>query len=187
MVAVLRAEDTVVPQGAVRRRCPVGRTAGALLVHGALLLVLAAMVLPFVWMLSTALKTPSALLSVPPTWLPLPPTLASFGQLLDAAPFGLFYLNSVKVTLCITLGHLVFCSSAAYAFARLRFPGREGLFAAYLSSLLVPGQATIIPLYVIIRALGLLDNHASLILPSLTGAVGTFLLRQFFLGLPRTW
>src|SRR5438105_13406611 len=82
---------------------------------------------------------------------------ANFGQLLDAAPFGLFYLNSVKVTLCITLGHLVFCFSAAYAFARLRFRGREVLFAAYLSSLLVPGQVTIIPLYVIIRALGLLD------------------------------
>jgi multiple sugar transport system permease protein len=74
---------------------------------------------------------------------------------------------------------------AAYAFARLRFPGREIVFGLYLSSLMVPGQVTIIPLYILMKHLGLIDNHAALILPGLASAFGTFLLRQFFLGIPR--
>jgi multiple sugar transport system permease protein len=98
---------------------------------------------------------------------------------------GIFLLNSVKVASLVTLGQLITCSMAAYAFARLRFPGREIVFGVYLSSLLVPGQVTIIPLYILMKHLGLVDNHASLILPGLASAFGTFLLRQFFLAIPR--
>jgi multiple sugar transport system permease protein len=100
-------------------------------------------------------------------------------------PFGLFFLNSLKVAGLITLGQLVTCTLAAYAFARLRFPGRELLFGIYLSSLMVPSQVTIIPLYILMRNLGLIDNHASLILPALASAFGIFFLRQFFLTIPR--
>jgi len=155
-----------------------------LLIHLVALLFVLFMILPFLWMLSTAFKDRQTVFNVPPAWIPIPATLDSFQQLLNLVPFGTFYLNSFKVTMCITVGQLVFCSSAAYAFARLRFPGRNILFGLLLSSLLVPGQVTIIPLYIIISKLGLLDNHLSLILPSLTSAFGTFLLRQFFLSIP---
>jgi multiple sugar transport system permease protein len=155
-----------------------------MLVHGVVILFFLFMVLPFVWMLSTAFKERLQVFDVPPTWIPSHPTVDSFQQLLGLVPFSMFYVNSFKVASCITLGQLAFCSSAAYAFARLRFPGRDVMFGAYLASLMVPGQVTIIPLFVIIKDLGLLDNHAALILPALTSAFGTFLLRQFFLSIP---
>lgn len=155
-----------------------------LLIHVVVLLFLLFMVLPFLWMLSTALKNRQTVFDVPPAWIPWPPTLDSFSTLLQDVPFGHFYLNSLEVSVTITLGQLVFCSSAAYAFARLRFPGRNVLFALVISSLLVPAQVTIIPLYIIVKDLGLLDSLTSLIVPALTSAFGTFLLRQFFLSIP---
>jgi multiple sugar transport system permease protein len=142
------------------------------------------MVLPFLWMVSTSFKEPQAVFAVPPQWIPQQPSLTSFQNLLNEVPFGNFYFNSLKVTVFITVGQLIFCSSAAYAFARLHFPGRDLMFGIFLASLMVPGQVTIIPLYIVIKDLGLLDNHASLILPALTSAFGTFLLRQFFLNIP---
>ncbi len=170
------------------RRVGGGGRAGALalrvLVHGFVLAFLAFMVVPFLWMLSTAFKERLAVLALEPAWVPQPITADSFSQLWSYVPFGSFYLNSLKIALSVTLGQIVFCSSAAYAFARLRFPGRNALFAVYIGSLLVPGQVTIIPLYIIVKDLGLLDNHAALILPALTSAFGTFLLRQFFLSIP---
>jgi multiple sugar transport system permease protein len=161
-----------------------GRLLGQGVVYIVVIVFLLFMVLPFLWMLSTAFKEGIDVFAVPPQWIPQHPTLDSFQALLSLVPFGNFYLNSFKITTSITVGQLVFCSSAAYAFARLRFPGRNIIFGIYLSSLLIPTQITIIPLYIIIKDLGLLDNHLSLILPALTSAFGTFLLRQFFLNIP---
>jgi multiple sugar transport system permease protein len=183
-MATTLAQDTAESSRRARRGPAPGRLLIQVLVHGAVILFLLFMVLPFLWMLSTAFKERMAVFAVPPAWIPPHLTVDSFQQLLNLVPFGNFYLNSFKITACITLGQLVFCSSAAYAFARLRFPGRNLLFGVYLSSLLVPGQVTIIPLYTIIKDLGLLDNHAALILPAMTSAFGTFLLRQFFLTIP---
>lgn len=168
----------------VRGRLSPGRVLSQVLVYVVVIAFLLFMVVPFLWTISTAFKESAAVFTVPPVWIPVPPTLDSFQQLLSLIPFGNFYLNSFKIAFLITAGQLVFCSSAAYAFARLRFPGRNLMFGVYLSSLLVPGQVTIIPLYIIIKDLGLLDNHAALILPALTSAFGTFLLRQFFLSIP---
>jgi multiple sugar transport system permease protein len=95
-----------------------------------------------------------------------------------------FVLNSLTVAAAVTLGQLVTCSMAAYAFARLRFPGREALFLVFLSQLMVPQQVTIIPIFILVRVLGLLDTHWALIVPALFSAFGTFLLRQFFLTIP---
>ncbi len=100
-------------------------------------------------------------------------------------PLVAFALNSVKVTFFVTLGQLITCSMAGYAFARLRFPFRNALFLLLLASLMVPGQVTIIPVFIIMKQLGLIDNHLSIILPFLTSAFGVFLLRQFFLTLPQ--
>ena len=140
---------------------------------------IALIIVPFLWMLSNAFKDQTALYATPPIWVPSPPTLANFTAAWTQVPFGNFMLNSLKVAGLITIGQLVTCSMAAYAFARLRFPGREIVFGIYLSSLMVPSQVTVIPLYILMRNLGLVDNHASLILPGLASAFGTFLLCPF--------
>jgi len=147
--------------------------------------IIAIIAIPFLWMISTAFKDQNTIYATPPTWIPSSPVLDNFVQAWTQVPFGTFMLNSLKVAGLVTLGQLVTCSLAAYAFARLRFPGRDLIFGIYLSSLMVPSQVTIIPLYILMHHLGLIDNHASLILPGLASAFGTFLLRQFFMTIPR--
>lgn len=143
------------------------------------------MMMPFAWMLSTSVRSGSESFSLPPQWLPRSVHLENYQTVLDELPFFQFILNSLEVSTLITIGQLVTCSTAAYAFARLHFPGREALFVFFLSSLMVPIQVTIIPIFILIRILGLLDTHASLIIPALVSAFGVFLLRQFFLTIPR--
>lgn len=151
---------------------------GLLLVGGAL------MMMPFVWMFSTSWRLAKDSFSLPPQWLPTVWRIENYQEVLNGIPFVAFVLNSLKVSVLITLGQLVTCSMAAYAFARLRFPGREVLFLVFLSQLMVPQQVTIIPIFILIRVLGLLDTHWALIIPAVFSAFGTFLLRQFFLTIP---
>ena len=98
--------------------------------------------------------------------------------------FPLFFLNSVKIAVITTLAQLLTCSMAAYAFARLRFPGRDFLFFLLLVAMMIPGSVTIIPVYITITRLGLINSHSALILPAITSVFGIFLLRQFFMTLP---
>jgi multiple sugar transport system permease protein len=151
----------------------------ALLLMGGVL-----MLLPFVWMFSTSWRLAKDSFSLPPQWLPTAWRIENYQEVLSGIPFVAFVLNSLKVSALITLGQLVTCSMAAYAFARLRFPGRDLLFLIFLSQLMVPQQVTIIPVFILIRVLGLLDTHWALIIPALFSAFGTFLLRQFFLTIP---
>jgi len=145
----------------------------------------AIMAAPFLWMISAAFKDPTGILATPPAWIPSPAVLDNFTSAWTQVPLGNFIVNSLKVAGAVTIGQLITCSLAAYSFARLRFPGRDIIFAIYLASLMVPSQVTIIPLYILMHHLGLIDNQASLILPGLASAFGTFLLRQFFLSVPR--
>ncbi len=140
---------------------------------------------PFLWMVSSAFKDQNTIYASLPVWIPTPVVLDNFVAAWTQVPFGSFILNSLKVAGLVTIGQLITCSLAAFAFARLRFPGRNIIFGLYLSSLMVPSQVTIIPLYILMNKLGLIDNHASLILPGLASAFGTFLLRQFFMSIPR--
>ncbi|HEV7216475.1 MAG TPA: carbohydrate ABC transporter permease [Chloroflexota bacterium] len=147
--------------------------------------IMVLIIAPFFWMVSSAFKDQTAIYASPPEWIPSVPTTQNFIDAWNMVPFGWFLVNSLKVAGLITIGQLVTCSLAGYAFARLRFPGKEIIFGVYLSSLMVPSQVTIIPLFIVMRNLGLIDNHASLILPGLASAFGTFLLRQFFMTVPR--
>jgi multiple sugar transport system permease protein len=149
-----------------------------------LLLGGALMMLPFAWMFSTSWRLARDSFSLPPQWLPTAWRIENYREVLDNIPFVAFVLNSLKVAVLITMGQLVTCSLAAYAFGRLRFPGRDTLFLVFLSQLMVPQQVTIIPVFILIRVLGLLDTHWALIIPALVSAFGTFLLRQFFLTIP---
>ncbi|MEV6635644.1 carbohydrate ABC transporter permease [Actinoplanes sp. NPDC051470] len=153
------------------------------LLHTVLIAASLAMVVPFVWQIITSLKTLSAATAVPPSLLP-EGHWANYGRVFDLLPFGTQFLNTVIMALARTLGQVLFCSMAAYAFARLRFPGKRVLFAVILSVLMVPPQLFIIPQYQIMSDLGWLNSLQALIVPGLFSAFGVFLLRQFFLSLP---
>lgn len=144
------------------------------------------MAMPFLWMFATSLRPVGASFTLPPAWLPTEWHWENYSAVfLSSVPFLTFGLNSIKVTFSVTIGQLITCSMAGFAFARLRFPGRDLLFLLLLASLMVPGQVTIIPVFIIMRNLGLIDSHWALILPGLTSAFGVFLLRQYFLTLPQ--
>lgn len=152
-----------------------------ILVIGAVL-----MILPFMWMFSTSLRPVQESYKLPPAWFPTEFHWETYLAVFQSSvPIVAFAVNSIKVTFFVTLGQLITCSMAGYAFARLRFPFRNALFVLLLASLMVPGQVTIIPVFIIMRHLGLVDDHLSIILPFLTSAFGVFLLRQAFLTLPQ--
>ena len=143
------------------------------------------MVIPFLWMVSTSLKTTAQSMAFPPEWWPAPFVWGNYARIWDFMPFFTFLLNSVKIAFFVVCGQLLTCSLAGYAFATLRFPGRRALFLVLLSTMMIPSEVTLIPVFVIMKSLGWLNTHYSLIVPAFFGSVfGTFLLRQFFLTLP---
>lgn len=142
------------------------------------------MVLPFLWMVSTSLKTYNEAFQVPPTFIPQVPQWSNYTEVLNSVPFGRFYFNSIVTSTAITLGQLVTCSMGAYAFARLNFKGRDKIFVIYLATLMVPAQVTMIPTFIIVKWLGWIDSFKALIIPSIFSAYGTFLLRQFYMSIP---
>jgi multiple sugar transport system permease protein len=164
-----------------RRR---GLTPGTLILHIALIAGSVAMLLPFAWMLSTSLKTPAETFTYPPIWIPHTIAWDNYARTTSAMPFGRFYLNSLIVTASVTALQIVISSLAAFAFARLRFRGRELLFLLYLATLMIPFQVTMIPNFILVRALGWYDSYQALILPPAFSAFSTFLLRQYFRGIP---
>ncbi|MCM3781751.1 carbohydrate ABC transporter permease [Neobacillus mesonae] len=157
-----------------------------LLLHVVLIIGACIMALPFVWMLLSSLKDLSQVFVVPPKWIPDPFVWTNFRDSLTALPFGRAYLNSLYINVIVVLCQLITCSMAAYAFAKIKFPLREPLFVMFLATMMVPGQVTIIPLYLMFKNIGWLDSHLAIIVPSaLLNAFGVFLLRQFFRGIPK--
>lgn len=140
---------------------------------------------PFYWVLVTSVLPPDIAYSLPPKWFPTRITFDNFRHVFDLIPFGLLVLNSIKISVIITLGGVITSMLAAYAFARLKFPGRDILFILLLAALMVPAQVTAIPTFVLVRVLGLLDTHEAVYLPALVNVLGIFLLRQFFLTIPK--
>ncbi len=147
------------------------------------------MILPFMWMLSSSLKTFEAIFVQPKNWIQMfVPTMFEWKNYVEAVntvPFGRFYLNSIIVGVAVTLGQVLTSSFAAYAFSRLVFPGRDKLFFAYLATMMIPGSVTMIPVYVLMKIFGWIDSYKVLIIPAMFSAYGTFLLRQFFMTLPK--
>lgn len=142
------------------------------------------MILPLLWMVSTSLKAPQSVFTATPQWLPRPFVWSNYVEIWRVVPFFLFFLNSVFVAVCVTAGHVFSSACAAYAFARLRFPGRDALFFAYISTMMIPGTVTIIPVFILMKWFGWVDTYKALIIPGIFNAFGTFLLRQFFLTIP---
>ncbi|HEY0739113.1 MAG TPA: carbohydrate ABC transporter permease [Herpetosiphonaceae bacterium] len=155
-----------------------------LLLHLFLIAGSIAMLLPFIWMLSTSLKTPPQIFTYPPVWLPDPIAWQNYRETVSVMPFGRFYLNSLIVASSITVLQLLTSSLAAFAFARLRFRGSNALFLLYLATLMIPFQVTMLPNFILMSWLRWFDTYQALILPPAFSAFSTFLLRQYFLGLP---
>jgi len=143
------------------------------------------MVLPFYWMVSTSLKPLEDTLLFPPKWIPYPPKWDNYSQAWSLVPFGKAYLNSIKISLLVVGGTIFSSSLAAYAFARLEFPGRDLLFFLTIAAMIIPQEATLIPRFILFKNIGWLDTHWSLIVPpALINPLGIFLLRQFIKNIP---
>ena len=142
------------------------------------------MILPFLWMAMTAFKTFQETLVIPIKWFPSKFQLDNFKEVLNRLNFSRYYLNTIIVTVSITVIQALFCSMAAYGFARIKFPGRGVLFILLLSMLMIPQQMTLIPSFVFLSRLRWVDTYLALIIPNLFSAYGTFFLRQFFLSIP---
>ena len=142
------------------------------------------MVIPFLWMISTSLKSLREVFVFPPTFFGERIVWENYLRIADRFPFGRFFLNSTKVTVIVVAVQLLTSCMAGFAFARLKFPARDSLFTMYLATLMVPYHVTLVPVFVIMRAFGWVNTHNSLIVPSLVSAYGTFLMRQFFLTIP---
>jgi multiple sugar transport system permease protein len=151
--------------------------------HALLLPLSLVMVTPLLWMLMTSIQTPGEARQFPPV-LPSGIHWQNYTDALQAVPFGRFFLNTVLVTGASVLGNLLLCSVAGYAFARFRFFGRNLVFVVILATLMVPFQVVMIPTFIIIKDLGLIDSLGALILPNLVTPFGIFLMRQFFRTLP---
>jgi multiple sugar transport system permease protein len=143
----------------------------------------AAMLVPLLWAFVLSFKSYSEIFNSSVFW-PKHWVWQNYTNVFQAAPFFIYFLNTLKIAAACTFGTVFTSAVAAYAFARLRFPGRDYLFMGYLATMMVPRQITLVPTFLLMRSLGLLDNHLSLILPGLFSAYGTFLLRQFFLSIP---
>ena len=156
-----------------------------LIVHLILLAGTIIVVFPFLWMILTSFKTNGEALQIPPTIIPTAWVTDAYSEIVTAIPFATVYMNTIISAVVTTAVQVAFYAMAAYAFARIEFPFKTIIFLIILSVLMVPGQIFLIPQYLIVQKLGLLDTLPALMLPNLFSAFGTFLLRQFFMSLPK--
>ncbi len=152
--------------------------------HLLLIIIGIIMIIPFLWMISSSLKTQYDVMKIPPVWIPDPLIWWNYVEIFVERPLTLFILNSFKVTILAVLGQLFFSSLAGYAFAKIRFKGRDIIFFAYLGTLMIPIQVRIIPLFLLITRIGWIDTHWPLILPAFFTPFGVFLMKQFFMTIP---
>jgi multiple sugar transport system permease protein len=162
-------------------RARVGRALGLVVLIAAAIIALG----PLVWTLSTSLRTPAEAFVNPPAWIPVNPDWGNYSAVFEQIPLLSFFINSVIVTGLIVAGQTATCMMSGYAFAMIRFPGRGKIFVLFLATMMVPLQATMIPVFVLIKWMGLANSLSSLIVPALGGAFGTFLMRQYFLQMPK--
>ena len=164
-----------------RRRIPYGRFA----VYAALVALSIVFIVPFVWMISTSLKTGPGSIAIPQQWIPDPFVWSNYPTALGKINFPIALRNTLIYAIPAVLGTVVSCSLVAYGFARIRWPGRDIVFLVLLATMMLPGQVTFIPLYVIFAKLGWVGTFLPLIIPTFLGnPFFIFLLRQFFLGIP---
>lgn len=168
-------------------KAPGGWVVRNTLSYAAMIALAVFLIAPFVWMVLVSLHPSKSAIPTLANIMPREPAFENYRTVLfnDLAPVGRFFLNTLFVTVTVVAGQLLICSMAAYGFARLRFRGREALFTAFLLSMMFAGPVTQIPVYLMVRSAGLLDTMGALIIPSLGSSFTVFLLRQFFMQLPK--
>ena len=157
----------------------------SLLIHIILIIGAVIMILPFLWMVLTSLKTVGEAVQVPPKIFPGSPQFNNYSEVLNILSFSKFYINTILMLIGRVIGSVFFSAMAAYACARLNFPGKNIFFGLVLFQMMIPSQIFIIPQFLFVQKLGLLNTVSALIVPGIVSAFGTFLLRQFFMGLPK--
>ncbi|MEP7193458.1 MAG: carbohydrate ABC transporter permease [Actinomycetota bacterium] len=143
-----------------------------------------AVITPFVWMILGSFKPEAELLRVPPTWWPEKVTLDNYRTLFGKGIFARSFFNSTLIAVVVTTANIVFCSMVGYALAKLRFRGKKLVFGLVMGTLMIPGMVTLVPLFVLVANLGLVDTYPGLMLPFLVTPFGVFLMRQFIIELP---
>jgi len=156
-------------------------------VYAALAIVSLVLILPFLWIISTSLKGDEDIFTTPPQWIPTDLRWENYSTVFDRMPYIIYFRNSVFVTVMTIIGVVLSSSLVAYAFACLRWPGRNALFIFVLATMMLPMQVTMIPMFVLFKELGWLNTYKPLIVPAFFGggAFNIFLLRQFFLTIPK--
>jgi ABC-type glycerol-3-phosphate transport system permease component len=162
------------------------RLLGRTIVYALLLAGSIIFLFPFLWMVSTSLKASSELYIWPPAWIPEQLLFSNYTEAWVILPFSTFYWNTLKVVILTIIGRVISCTLVAYGFARMRFPERDFLFVVLLGTMMLPGQVTMIPLYMLFAKIKWINSILPLVVPSFFGnAFHIFLLRQFFLTIPR--
>ena len=151
----------------------------------ALILVAAFTLLPFFWMVSASLQMDKDVFRFPFRWIPKDPRWSNYVKIWERIPFLTFIYNTAKITFIVTILQILTSSLAAYAFARLEFKGRDILFLGYVGTYAIPWQVYMVPQFIMMRKLGLNDTHLALILLQFISAFGVFLMRQFFISVPK--
>ena len=142
------------------------------------------MLVPFFWTLSSSFNYDREIFEYPIKWIPEVFRWSNYQEVWTRVNFLTYYLNTIKLSIIVTVGQVVTCSLAAYSFAKMDYPGRDKIFLCYLATMMVPWHAIMIPQFIIIKNMGFYDSHWSIILMNLFSAFGVFLLRQFMLGIP---
>lgn len=149
-----------------------------------LIIMAAIMILPFLWMISASLKQDRDVFTFPIQWIPEEPEWANYSKIWTQIPLLTYILNTVKLTVIVTLLQLFTSSFAAYAFAKLRFKGRNALFLGYVATIAVPWQAYMVPQFMMLREMGLNNTHLAIIILQAFSAFGVFMMKQFYEGIP---
>jgi multiple sugar transport system permease protein len=161
------------------------RRSFTIIVYVLLIALAFSMIFPYLWMLANSFKSRTDFFTNPYSVIPMPPTLSTYYDALTIGRMGVYLGNSILYAAAVLVVQLFIDSLAAYSFARVDFPGRETLFLAVLATLMLPGSVTLIPTFLIAHGLGLTNTFTGVVLPGFAGAFGIFLLRQFFLNIPR--
>lgn len=161
------------------------RRSFTIIVYVLLIALAFSMIFPYLWMLANSFKSRTDFFTNPYSVIPMPPTLSTYYDALTIGRMGVYLGNSILYAAAVLIVQLLIDSLAAYSFARVDFPGRETLFLAVLATLMLPGSVTLIPTFLIAHGLGLTNTFTGVVLPGFAGAFGIFLLRQFFLNIPR--
>lgn len=189
VAATTETPTGALPRAAARRplnRYVLLRAASRATVYALLLVGCLLYGVPLLWMVSTSLKTPAAIMAQPPQWLPNPVVWRNYSEALTVLPFNLFLRNTVFITFFSTVGTVLSSTLVAYGFARLPFRARDTWFVVLLSTMMLPGQVTMIPVFMIFRSLGWINTFKPLVVPAFfSDAFYVFLLRQFYMTLPR--